>query len=432
MADSSSQTKTEQVVDHFFRHESGRVISHLSSQFGTAHLEEAEDAVQEALIKAMQTWPFSVVPKNPSGWILTVARNKMIDNLRRKQKVVNKEDEEIYRIAESGDTSKMSDVELEDFLKDDVLKMMFACCDPALSVESQIILTLRILCGLGTPEVARALLKKDEAVAKAYTRAKGKLKEIQMKPELPSKDQVKERLAVILKVLYLLFNEGYKSSTGDDLIKKDLCLESMRLNKILCDSPFGEISEINALMALMCFHSSRFEARIGSEGELLNLEDQDRSKWNAELIETGSYYFHRSYRKEVFETMTEYHIQAAMAGLHCRAKDYESTDWEQLLQLYDLQLASRPSPLVELNRLVVFGKVHGIQSAYKELVKLEGQPFLSNYYLFYAVKADFLLKLDSAESAIENYEKAMTLVENLAEKMFFQKKIDWLKSPVQA
>ena len=411
------------MVDHFFRHESARVISHLTAHFGTRHLEEAEDAVQEALIKAMQSWP-RAVPNNPSAWILTVARNKIIDTLRRNKKVITQDDDNLNRKIESGsETAIMSDLELEDYLKDDLLKMMFACCHPSLTVESQIILTLRILCGLGNSEVARALIKKDEAVAKAYTRAKQKLRDFKIKPAVPSKEKAKEHLTVILKVLYLLFNEGYKSSSGNHLIKKDLCLESMRLTKILCDSPFEKHPEVNALMALMCFHTSRFDSRIGENGELLTLKEQDRSSWNGELIETGSYYFQRSFADDVFDTMTEYHVLAAMAGLHCQAKDYDSTDWEQLLGLYDMQMVSKPSPVVELNRLVVYARVNGADKALSELLKLENQSFLSNYYLYYAIKGDLLSQLGKVNEAGEALSKAIELTENIAEKKHLEKKL---------
>jgi len=223
MLDVTSNNKpTSEIVNYFFRHESARIVSHLSSYFGTNHLEEAEDAVQEALIKAMNTWPYRSVPKNPAAWILTVARNEMIDNLRHTSRIVNAEESALVDIRdESSGISEMTDVELDDYLKDDVLKMMFACCHPLLSVESQIILTLRILCGLGNKEVARALLKTEEAVYKAHTRAKQRLKSLQINPEVPSREIAQERMVVILKILYLLFNEGYKSSSGDYLLNKD-------------------------------------------------------------------------------------------------------------------------------------------------------------------------------------------------------------------
>ena len=427
MSDSIALNTTEELVDHFFRHESSRVISHLSANFGTSYLEEIEDAVQDALIKAMHSWPRGV-PNNPSAWILTVARNRLIDKLRRNKKVIAQEDDELNRKIETVSQAPASDLELNDYLKDDLLKMMFACCHPLLTVESQIILTLRILCGLGTTEVARALLKKDEAIAKAYTRAKQKLKDHQIKPDVPTQQVAEERLGVILKVLYLLFNEGYKSSSGDQLIKKDLCLESLRLTKILSDSVFGDHPNVNALLALMCFHISRFDSRINEKGELLTLEEQDRSKWNDELIERGSYFFHKSYTSEGIEHMTEYHIQAAMAGLHCQAKDYESTDWEQLLGLYDMQMSSKPSPVVELNRLVVYARVHGPNQALSELTKLQDHSFLQNYYLFYAVKADLLTQLSQPKTAIKSLEKAIELSENQLERKHLEKKIEKLKN----
>lgn len=408
--------QTPQLVDHFFRTEYGKVVSHLTSKFGASNLELAEDSVQEALIKAMQTWPYSQIPDNPTGWILRVARNKMIDHLRRDKKINNQE------VPERAEEMK-EDLSLES-INDDMVRMMFACCHPSLSQEYQIILTLKILGGLSIREISSSLLKKEETVAKAYTRAKKKFKKDEIKLLLPPAHEIEKRLEMVLKIIYLLFNEGYKSAEGETLIRKELCEDAIRLNKVLVNSEICNTPSANALMALMHFHASRFEARTDSEGNVISLEDQDRLKWDSKLIDTGLDYLNAASAEE---EINEYLIQAAISATHCRAATFEDTDWNNILSLYDLQLQLTPNPIVELNRVVALEKVHGPLLGLKEIERLETTQFFDEYYLFYAIKSEILQRIGNNEEAFEALEKAISLTKNEKEKTFLIKKLKLIK-----
>ncbi len=407
--------QTPQLVDHFFRTEYGKAVSYLTSKFGASNLELAEDSVQEALIKAMQTWPYTEIPDNPTGWILRVARNKMIDQLRRNQKTS-------YEEVPEGMEETNDDIPL-DTLNDDVIRMMFACCHPSLSQEYQIILTLKILGGLSVREIASSLIKKEETVAKAYTRAKKKFKKEQIQLVLPPANEIENRLQIVLKIIYLLFNEGYKSAEGQHLIRKDLCEEAIRLNAVLLESEICNTPSANSLIALMYFHSSRFEARTDADGNAINLENQDRNKWDQELIQVGLNYLNVAAESE---TMNEYLVQASMSATHCRAGSFEETDWNNILQLYDLQLQLNPSPIVELNRTIALEKVHGPLLGMKEIERLEATEFFDEYYIFYAIKSDMLHKIGNIEEAKTALEMAIALAKNEKEKDYLSKKMSQL------
>ncbi|WP_462251610.1 RNA polymerase sigma factor [Ekhidna sp.] len=404
--------ETQQLVDHFFRTEYGKAVSHLTSKFGASNLELAEDSVQEALIKAMQTWPYAQIPDNPTGWILRVARNKMIDQLRRDQKSNNQEVPE--RAEEMNDDLSLQEI------NDDMVRMMFACCHPSLSQEYQIILTLKILGGLSIREISSSLLKKEETVAKAYTRAKKKFKKEEIKLLLPPAHEIEKRLDMVLKIIYLLFNEGYKSAEGDKLMRTDLCEDAIRLNKILIESEICNTPAANALMALMHFHVSRFNARIDEHGNAITLEYQDRSKWDQNLIQQGLMYLDRATEETA---VSEYFIQAAISATHCRATTFEETDWTSILALYDLQLQLTPSPIVELNRVVALEKVHGPLLSVKEIERLEATQFFEEYYLFYAIKSEMLKKLGNSDEARIALVKAIELTKNEKEKAHLNQKL---------
>ena len=406
---------TTQVVDHFFRHESGRIVSHLSHRFGTENLSLAEDCVQEAMIKAMQIWPFKGVPDNPSAWMLTVSRNRMIDVLRR----ASRTDWEAKLPEFSENNSKY---DWDEILKDDQLKMIFICCNPRISQEYQIILTLKILCGFGIKEIARGLLKSEAAIAKAYSRAKAKLQENREEFNLLTSQDLKKRLSVVLKVLYLMFNEGYGSSSEDQLIRKDLCLESMRLGKLLFEHELVEDTRVEALLALMCYQAARFNSRIDDEGMVVTLENQDRKEWDHELIDKGNFFLERSNDR----TISEYHIQASIAASHANVKSYKDTNWNGILSLYNLYLNFSYSSIAALNRIVAFEKVHGAEKALAELEKLRKD--LEDYYLFHAIHADLLIKTQQSKEASEALKKALSLTSNLAEKKHLQKKLENIKN----
>ena len=420
MADNVTNGESFSVVDHFFRHESGRVIAHLTRRFGGKYFEQIEDAVQESLLKAMQQWPFSGLPANPTAWIVRVAQNKMLDNLRHekiasdKQALLSKKDEK----------GSLEEVYLEDELKDDLLKMMFACCHPSISMEHQVILALGILSGFSKVEVAKALLKSEEAVAKAYSRAKQKLKQSTENFIVPVGPQLNRRVDIILKIIYLMFNEGYNTTQGSSLIRRDLCEEAMRLTQLILENRLLRKPKVHALLALMCFQASRFDARVDANGRLLTLEEQDRSRWDQEMIQKGSTHFAKALG---FGTLSDYHIQAAIAGCHCFAPDFKSTDWKRILELYDLQLRNNYSQVAALNRVVAVAKVKGEKTALDELEKIGGS--FQGYYLYYAIKADLLKGLGSVSLAKEQLEKALQLTRNQIEKDHLLEKIASLKAP---
>ena len=407
--------QASQLVDHFFRTEYGKAVSHLTNRFGPKNLELAEDSVQEALIKAMQTWPYAEIPQNPTGWILRVARNKMIDQLRRDQKI------DAQEVPEKSE--ELNDNIHLDSINDDMVRMMFACCHPSLSSEYQIILTLKILGGLSVREIASALVKKEETIAKGYTRAKKKFKEEEIKLILPPANEIEKRLEIVLKIIYLLFNEGYKAAEGKDLIREDLCEEAIRLNNVLLDSELCNTPSANALISMMLFQVARFDARVDADGHIISLEDQDRSKWDQNLINLGLEYLDKA---SDTEDVNEYIIQAVINATHCRAPSFEETDWNNILRMYDLHLQVNNNPIIELNRVIPLQKVHGSLLAYKELERLETTAFFEEYYLFYAIKAKILEDIGELELCKESYAKALSLSKNEREQAYLRHKISTL------
>lgn len=400
------------LVDHFFREEYGKVVSFLTAKFGAQHLELAEDSVQETFYKAVKTWSHSSIPKNPSGWMVAVASNKMIDQLRRSSRLEG-EDAIIHESS--------NDIEINlDSIQDDVVKMIFACCHPSLSVEYQIILILKILGGLSIKEIARALIKKEETIAKSYTRAKKKFQQEKISLELPPQVEINNRLKTVLHIIYLLFNEGYKTTAGNELIKKELCNEAIRLNKILLKNEGCNTSFSNALLALMYFHSARFESRVNINGKLLTLEFQDRSNWDKSSILEGLKYL-RLATKGSF--LNEYYIQATISGLHCEAIRYEDTKWSEILELYDVLLRLNPSPIVKLNRIVALSKAKSEKEALNDLSKLETNKSILNHYLFYAIKGDCLLSIGEIDQGKKSIIKAAELTNNSMEKAYLLEKI---------
>ena len=414
-----SSLATDQVLDHLFRREYSKIVAHLASRYGTRHLELIEDAVQEALMKAMQTWPFSGTPGSPSGWIFRVAKNQLIDQLRRGERIQSGGEDALLR-ADASNQSFMRDILLDSEVEDDQLRMIFACCHPALSTESQIILTLKLVCGFGRTEIATALLKKEDAVAKSFTRARKKLKEEVQELQVPSGADLEQRLQVVFKIVYLLFNEGYAASAGDQLIKSDICMEAIRLVSLLRTHPLCRRPESSALLALMHFHAARFEARIGSDGEALTLEKQDRARWDRSMIELAE-----GYLQEVADTeqLNEYFLQAVLAWYHCSAPRYEDTDWQGILEVYDTQVHYFPSPIVSLNRVVAVAKAKGAQTAVDDLEVLEDHSALKEYSLLYAIKAELYGEMDLPEKAKESLHTALKYTQNQVETRHLQRKL---------
>ncbi|MFY0599730.1 MAG: sigma-70 family RNA polymerase sigma factor [Cyclobacteriaceae bacterium] len=401
------------LVDHFFRNEFGKAVAFLTNRFGSEMLEIAEDAVQEALFKAMQTWPYQSVPDNPTGWIIKVAGNKILDHLRRSQKISYTE--------QIPDQDFQELITIDGEFKDDMIKMIFACCNPQLSNEYQLILTLKILGGLSVKEIASALLKKEETIAKSYTRAKKKFREENIKMELPNSSDIEERLMRALKVIYLLFNEGYKSTDHDQLIRKDLCLDAIRLCELLLENDSTNIPHTRSLLSLMYFHSSRFDARVSENGKIIPLEKQDRSKWTRGFINRGNAFLGSVDNKE--SSGNEYFLQAAISAMHCNADTYEETRWDIILHLYNNLLQLNPNPIVALNRVVALEKVSGAKKAMETILELESDPALAKNYLLPAIKSELFLTLGEKSKAKTMIREAMSLSPNPSEKEFLKEKM---------
>ena len=408
-----------QLVEHLFRQEAGKMVATLTKIFGIEHLTLAEDVVQEALVRALQTWPFYGVPKNPSAWIMRASRNLALDVVRRR-KVFQTKQEEIIRLMDRETGGADEAIFSEEEIRDDRLRLMFVCCHPAIPADAQVALALKTLCGFGVTEISRAFLTSDAAIAKRITRAKQKIRQARIPFEIPSGKELAERLESVLQSLYLLFNEGYKASTGDNLVREDLCDEAIRLAELLAQHPAGNQPRTHALLALMLLNASRIPTRVDTEGNLLRLKEQDRTRWDQLMISRGMFHFAQS---AAGDELSEYHLQAGIAACHCTAKDYESTDWRQILSLYDRLTEFDQSPVVALNRAVAFAKIHGPQAGITAVAAIRNSQTLKSYYLLYAVLGEFESQLDHKKAAAEHFRRSFELAETKSERAFLLKRL---------
>src|SRR5712671_1077049 len=340
--------EVSRVVEHLFRHEAGKMVATLTGIFGLEHLTLAEDVVQEALVRALQTWPFYGVPKNPSAWIMRASRNLALDVVRR-QKVFRDKEAEITRQMEGQSPAPDAAVFAEHEIADDRLRLMFVCCHPLIPAEAQVALALKTLCGFSITEISRAFLTTEAAIAKRLTRAKQKIQETHIPFEIPVGDELARRLESVLQSLYLLFNEGYKASGGEKLVREELCHEAIRLTELLAQHRAGNQPKTHALLALMLLNAARTPAREDDQGNLLRLKEQDRTRWDQTMIARGMSRLHES---AAGGEISEYHFQAGIAACHATAVDHESTNWETILSLYDRLMEFDDSPVVALNRAV--------------------------------------------------------------------------------
>ncbi len=411
-----SAEQINQTLDHLFRNEYGKLVALLTNKFGISFLEQIEDAAQDTFLKAMQVWGYQSIPDNPTAWLFRVAQNRLIDVLRRDKKSNLMGDNPFPHT----DTSNGNDVTLDDMIEDSQLKMVFACCHPSLSQEHQIVLSLKLIGGFSNKELAEALLKKEDAVAKSFTRAKKQFREKVRFLQIPVQMGLQSRLFQVLRVIYLLFTEGYAATTGEQLLKKDICYEALRLALLLRDNKYCGHPNLEALIALMCFHASRFDARLDEEGELISLEHHDRKRYNQELIQIGIFHLESASTKEGLPSM--YHLEAARSYYHCTAKYFEETDWKNILHLYDLQLRQQNSPMVALNRIVAYEKINGAKEALISLSKLEKESGFKESGLYYAIKAELLKKMDD-KNYLATLKKAIALTENELVRKHLKKKL---------
>jgi RNA polymerase sigma-70 factor (ECF subfamily) len=403
-----------EVVEHLFREEAGKMVAVLTRIFGIEHLTLAEDVVQETLARALQTWPFYGIPDNPPAWIMRAARNLALDVVRR-QKVFREKEPEIIRSLERSSPDPNEASVVEDSPADDRLRMMFVCCHPRIPLDAQAALALKTLCGFSVTEISRAFLTTEAAIAKRLTRAKQHIRDARIPYEIPSGRSLGERLEGVLQTLYLLFNEGYKASSGDRLVREDLCHEAIRLASLLTRHPAGDQPETHALLALMLLNGARLPTRIDDDGNLLRLRDQDRSRWDRGMIARGMFHLARSAAGKI---VSRYHLQAGIAACHCMAADYQATDWRQVLSLYDQLVQHDTSPVVALNRAVVVGHVQGPGSGIEAVKNIRGGDKLESYYLLYAVLGDFEAQLNDPLAAAGYFRKAMQLAELKSEQAF--------------
>lgn len=408
----------QKLVDHLFRHEAGRMAAVLTRFLGTENLDTAEDLVQDTLLKAMEIWRFRGVPDKPSAWLYKVAHNKAIDWVRSEQrqtKLLSSEEEKIKSVWNLSSPSEV--LFHEDEIQDSVLRMMFACCHPAIPLESQIALTLKTLGGLSAGEIANAFLTSEETIAKRIYRAKEKIKQEKIKLDPPGLFELPYRLDSVLHVLYLLFNEGYHSSHNDTIIREDLCAEAMRLTFLLAQHKATSLPKVNALMALMCLQSSRFAARTGDLGEIILLEDQDRSKWSKPLIEQGLDFLSKA---SVGNSLSEYHVEASIASIHSLALRFDETRWDKLLNLYETLHELKPGPMVSFNKAIAMGYATSFEAGIHELEKITT---LKDHYLYLTAMGNFYLLQGDAAVAQSFLEKALTKTTSAQEAALIKRKI---------
>lgn len=396
------------------------MVSSLTRIFGIGQMSVAEDIVQDTMVLALKEWSFKPIPPNPTAWLYVVAKNKAIDYIRR-EKNRHKITSDIAYLLESEYTlsSTVKTLFSEEEIKDNQLRMMFALCHPALNIESQITFILKTLCGFGADEVAKALLINTETVNKRLYRAKEKFRNNTIALEVPTGNKLLPRLEAVLKSIYLLFNEGYSvSSNKDKVLSKDLCLEAMRLCLLLTENESTNLPQVSALLSLMCFNASRFNSRTDDNGDIVLYKNQDRSLWDGDLINQGTYFLVKSSQGKA---ISSYHLEAAIAYNYCQSTSFKATNWKDIYVLYGQLVKVNPSPMVYLNMAIVDAYCGNIDSAIASVYKLES---LKKNHLYYAVLGDLLAMKKDYKEAEENYLEAKKLTNNPKQLSLLNKKIE--------
>ena len=396
-----------------YREHSGRVLATLIRHLGD--FDRAEDALQDAVIRALEVWPIDGVPDNPAGWLIATGRNKAIDRLRRERNFASKQDE--IRAGTKFVTEPV-EIEEDDIIADDRLRLVFTACHPALAMEARVALTLRTLGGLTTSQIARAFLVSETTMAQRLVRAKKKIRLAGIPYRVPERERLPERVDGVLAVIYLIFNEGYTASDGDVLVRRELSMEAIRLGRLVC-SLMPDEPEALGLTALMVLHDSRRAARVSPTGELVTLEEQDRSLWNQGQILEALSLLDRAMR---FGQPGPYQIQAAIGALHARAATPEATHWSQIVALYDRLFDLTESTVVALNRAAAIGMASGPEAGLAALEGIERADTLRDYYLLHAAKADFLRRAGRYDQAVTSYDRALSLVSNAREHAYLERR----------
>ena len=411
----ASEVQVRDSVDHLFRHHAGQMVSVLCRIFGFDRIDTIEDAVQDALIAALRKWSFTGIPVNPTAWLMQAARNRMIDVLRR-----DKRSEPVDENFDLPDRAKPETAYFPGEMSEDQLRMIFACCHPSIAPDSQVALTLKTVGGFSVTEIASAYLSNEEAVAKMLTRAKARLRESGVSLDIPVAGEVTDRLDVVLKVLYLIFNEGYGASAGNELLRRDLCFEAIRLVEILSRHPLTALPKVRAAAALFLFQAARFPARTDHTGELVLLPDQDRELWDRDLAARGLRHLRHSASGAKIST---FHLEAEIAGIYTLAESYQATDWKRILDCYDTLREISFSRIAELNRAVVVGQIDGAEAGLAALESCEDGNDLGFYNLFHITRAHLLSNISERTQAKVAYQTALSLTKNESVRRFIERRL---------
>jgi RNA polymerase sigma factor (sigma-70 family) len=411
-----------QSTDHLFRHEAGRMVAALTRVFGVHNLTLAEDVVQEAFCRALEVWKFRGLPENPSAWLMAAAKHCALDALRRERTALTFAPE-LGRLLESEWT--LAPVIQELFstkeIQDDLLRMMFSCCNPRLPEESQVALVLNILCGFSVSEIAGAFISKHAAMEKRIARSKKVLAASKVLFDVTAAADFSKRLPAVQRALYLLFNEGYHGASAESSVRAELCREAMRLTAVLLEHPLGRSPATYSLAALMSLHAARLPGRLDLSGHLISLVDQDRSQWDLQLMSEGLTFLEIS---ATGAELTEYHLEAAIAAIHARAAGMEDTDWKTIVSLYDALMTLRPSPILALNRAIALGLSEGPDRGLKAIGAIVDQERIAGYPFYHAALGDFELRSGRNEIAGKHFRKALALARNAVEREFLDRRVN--------
>ena len=413
----SATADTAVLLEHLFRHQAGRIVAHLTRRLGPARLDLAEETMQEAMLRALQTWPYQGVPKNPAAWLFGVARNAAMDAVRRESMIGRATDAVAAELTRP--TLLDDDPDFEERLPDDELRMIFMCCHPEIPRDSRVALSLKTVGGFSVREIARAFLADPQSIAQRLVRAKRQIHDHGLTLEMPHGAGLQQRLDSVMDVIYFLFNEGYAAHEGEDLIRQDLCFEALRLGLLIASSAMAQ-PRVHALVAMMALQAARLPGRTDEAGDLILLEDQDRTRWDYRLISLGFHHFNRAMAGA---EISEYHVQAAIAATYARADGVISIDWPLILELYNQLFAMNPSPIVALNRAVAIAKVRGATEALAATELLAMDAKLHEYHLFLAVRGHLLLQLDRAGEAAVCFRSALECRSSEPERRFMQRKL---------
>jgi RNA polymerase sigma-70 factor (ECF subfamily) len=408
-------------VDDLFRRVSGQIVATLTRILGPRHISLAEEVAQDALVKALQTWPHAGVPANPSAWLIQVAKRRALDVLRRERWLSDRVD--AITLALGADAAgSASDCRLRGepaMPDDDQLAMMFLACHPVLPREARVALTLKTVCGFGVGEIARAFLAREETIAQRLVRAKRQLRDADVAFAIDPSEYA-GRLESVLDVLYLLFNEGYAAHAGDDLVRSDLCHEAIRLVRLLAEEPTLGTPAVHALAALMHLQAARLPARVGEGDDLQRLAEQDRSRWDRSLIDRGLRDLDRAASGD---TLTIYHVEAGIAACHASAARHEDTDWSRIVELYDTLVTLKPTPIVALNRAIALSRLHGPRVGLAAVESIAGDPVLARYYLLPATMGELARESGDAARAAECFRAALECECSAPERRFLERKL---------